>query len=162
MVLQSVLVTVDRHEWYATPQIYTRDDSSGLWTVKPAFQPDSVLMPTNVNGETQSLKQIHTSKSQEFAGGVANREIDCKNVSTECHWHDEPSNGSKKRRLAIEMCTDEIAVDCSIHESREVKQELGATESVPRDYHGAVGTPANASVAEHVIEPTLVMLEVCF
>ncbi|PNX71803.1 protease Do-like 7-like protein, partial [Trifolium pratense] len=36
-----VMVTVDCHEWHAPPQIYTRDDSTGLWIAKPAFQPDS-------------------------------------------------------------------------------------------------------------------------
>ncbi|ESQ49760.1 hypothetical protein EUTSA_v10021119mg [Eutrema salsugineum] len=36
--LQSVLVTIDRHEWYAPPQLYTRNDSSGLWDVKPAIE----------------------------------------------------------------------------------------------------------------------------
>jgi hypothetical protein len=30
---KSVLVTVDRHEWYAQPQLYTRDDASGLWNL---------------------------------------------------------------------------------------------------------------------------------
>ncbi|XP_010485681.1 PREDICTED: protease Do-like 7 isoform X3 [Camelina sativa] len=39
---KSVLVTIDRHEWYAPPQLYTRNDSSGLWDVKPAIEPASV------------------------------------------------------------------------------------------------------------------------
>ncbi|KAG7549747.1 PDZ superfamily [Arabidopsis thaliana x Arabidopsis arenosa] len=30
------------HEWYALPQLYTRNDSSGLWDVKPAIEPASV------------------------------------------------------------------------------------------------------------------------
>ncbi|KAL4369135.1 hypothetical protein GQ457_05G005800 [Hibiscus cannabinus] len=38
-ISQSVLVTVDRHEWYAPAQIYTRDDSSGLWTATALFSP---------------------------------------------------------------------------------------------------------------------------
>lgn len=51
---QSVLVTIDRHEWYASPQIYTRDDNSGLWIGKQAL-PD-VNKPL-VNG-VQIWKQV--------------------------------------------------------------------------------------------------------
>jgi hypothetical protein len=32
--IRPVLVTVDRNEWYAEPQLYTRDDVTGLWERK--------------------------------------------------------------------------------------------------------------------------------
>ena len=32
-----VLVTVDRHEWYEEPQLYNRDDATGLWKRTPAI-----------------------------------------------------------------------------------------------------------------------------
>lgn len=34
----SVLVTVDRHEWYAEPQLYSPDDATGLWKRVLALQ----------------------------------------------------------------------------------------------------------------------------
>ncbi|CAN0924258.1 Protease Do-like 7 [Linum grandiflorum] len=29
------LITIDHHEWYGSPKIYTRDDCSGLWNIVP-------------------------------------------------------------------------------------------------------------------------------
>eukprot|EP00897_Mesotaenium_endlicherianum_P001308 jgi/Mesen1/1204/ME000128S00177 len=34
---KSVLATMDRHQWYAPPQMNTRDDRTGLWTRTPAL-----------------------------------------------------------------------------------------------------------------------------
>ena len=98
---KSVLVTVDRHEWYAAPQIYTRDDNSGIWIGKPALGPGP--------GPTSQLA----------ANGVASME--------------ESDSGTKKQRVGEDSDSD----------SNELSIESG-----------------NASVAERVIEPTLVMFEV--
>ncbi|KAL4582445.1 hypothetical protein LXL04_006994 [Taraxacum kok-saghyz] len=100
---KSVLVTVDRHEWYAAPQIYTRDDNSGIWIGKPALGPGPGTGPT----------------SQLAANGVASME--------------ESDSGTKKQRVGEDSDSD----------SNELSIESG-----------------NASVAERVIEPTLVMFEV--
>ncbi|CAB4304141.1 unnamed protein product [Prunus armeniaca] len=84
---KSVLVTVDRHEWYAPPQIYTRDDCTGLWTAKPAFQPDAILLSSGINGlggtgsqagplssEVISVGHIHRDSHEELTDGVASME----------------------------------------------------------------------------------------
>jgi pro-apoptotic serine protease NMA111 len=34
-------VTIDQHEWYAAPQLYTRNDATGLWTAESAIPPES-------------------------------------------------------------------------------------------------------------------------
>ncbi|KAL7101655.1 hypothetical protein ACP275_08G067900 [Erythranthe tilingii] len=41
---KSAIVTIDRHEWYAPPELYTRNDSSGLWTIRPALPSESPLL----------------------------------------------------------------------------------------------------------------------
>ncbi|CAJ2631157.1 unnamed protein product [Trifolium pratense] len=61
-----VMVTVDCHEWHAPPQIYTRDDSTGLWIAKPAFQPDSPseYLKLKVKHNISNTKyQVHTHLS---------------------------------------------------------------------------------------------------
>lgn len=43
----SVLLLVDGHQWYPQPQIYTREDTTGLWRATPAFEaPQAVGMPS--------------------------------------------------------------------------------------------------------------------
>ncbi|GJZ01113.1 hypothetical protein Tco_0519074, partial [Tanacetum coccineum] len=44
-----VLVTIDRHEWFASPQIYTRDDDSGLWIAKRALPDVNKQLVNGVN-----------------------------------------------------------------------------------------------------------------
>lgn len=34
-------MTIDQHGWYATPQLYTRNDATGLWTAKSAMPLES-------------------------------------------------------------------------------------------------------------------------
>ncbi|CAN0913740.1 Protease Do-like 7 [Linum grandiflorum] len=169
---KSVLVTVDRHEWYAPPQIYTRDDSSGLWMAKPAIQPESLRPAASVNNtiqplasetvtlsaETANLKQINQSGNVESTNGVIGMET-CNDLS-----RDESDIGLKKRRLS-DLSGNEIAVgDGSFGEPEELNMEDSNSNEngVLSDNQGTVGVSAvaNASFAESVIEPTLVMFEV--
>ncbi|XP_022727838.1 protease Do-like 7 isoform X2 [Durio zibethinus] len=159
---KSVLVTVDRHEWYAPPQIYARDDSTGLWIAKPAFQPETIMPSSGVNGEDTHMEHIHQDNHQELTDGVTSTETSCEHASVELHSQDETGIGSKKRRLEEDMSSDGVVADGSLNETGEVKLEHNvATENaVLREYQGATAAAANASIAERVIEPTLVMFEV--
>ena len=170
-------MTVDRHEWYAPPQIYTRDDSTGLWTAKPALPPDSVFLSAGINhhGEgllnqavvtntcvTNMMEDRPQDNNHELADGLTVMETSQENVSEETQAHDEPDVGTKKRRIEEDSSTDGIvSADCSLHESTEEKLENVRTtlNAVLRDNHGAA---ANASISERVIEPTLVMFEVIY
>ena len=144
---------MDRHEWYEPPQIYTRDDSSGLWTAKPAFQPESMLPSSGVNGEATHMEHIHQDNHQELTDGVTSMETSCEHASVELHSQDEKGIGSKKRRVEEDMSSDGVVADGSLNETGEVKLEnKTAMENA--------GATANASIAERVIEPTLVMFEV--
>lgn len=177
MWLQSVLVTVDRHEWYAPPQIYTRDDSTGLWTAKPAFQPDSHLLSAGLNdvgglgvqafsviGGANCMDRLHQSNNQELTDSVTSVETNCEDASDDAQPQDD-SAGSKKRRVEEDLSANgNVVSDYSLHETREVKLEDPNTvqNAILRDFQGATATTANASFSERVIEPTLVMFEVIF
>ncbi|KAL6587827.1 Protease Do-like 7 [Orobanche minor] len=176
--LQSVLVTVDRHEWYAPPEIYTRNDSSGLWTVKPVLPLDSSLLSPPVDpieqdiadnrvlscaAEVSTMEQAHQCVGQEPMDGVTSMETSCGQIDDALLSLDEFDAGMKKGRVKGDLSADGVlSPDCSLHEPREERLEESGTETetVLRDYQGAAAAPSNASVAERVIEPTLVMLEV--
>lgn len=176
--MQSVLVTVDRHEWYAPPQIYTRNDSSGLWTVKPVLPLDSPLLSPGISpieqdpasnvisscaAEVASMEQAHQCVGQEPMDGVTSMETSCEQTDEGSHSLDESDSGTKKRRVDGDLSADGVlSPDCSLHEPREERLEDPGTETetVLRDYQGGAAVATNASVAERVIEPTLVMLEV--
>lgn len=175
---KSVLVTVDRHEWYAPPQIYTRDDSTGLWTAKPALPPESVLLSAGINHhgegllnqtvasntcEASMMEHLHHDNNHELADGLTSMETSQENVSEETQARDEPDVGTKKRRIEEDSSANGIVIaDCSLNEPTEEKLENMRTmqNAVLRDYQGAAAAAANASIAERVIEPTLVMFEV--
>ncbi|KAK4564950.1 hypothetical protein RGQ29_006841 [Quercus rubra] len=172
---KSVLVTVDRHEWYAPPQIYTRDDSTGLWTAKPAFQTDSLLPSSGINdvgglasqtismgGEGNFMEHIHQSNGQELTDGVTSMETNCEDASDEARPGNDPV-GLKKRRVEEDLSAEgNVVADGSLPETREAKLEDPNTmqNDILREFQGATLTAANASFPERVIEPTLVMFEV--
>ncbi|KAH6758616.1 DegP protease 7 [Perilla frutescens var. frutescens] len=173
---KSVLVTVDRHEWYAPPHIYTRDDNTGLWTVKPVLPVDSSLVSwvksteqdlasnriSSCSAEVTPMEHAHQCVGQEPMDGVASMETSCEQIDNGPHSVDESDAGTKKRRVEGDSPDGVLSPDCSLHESRSERlEETGPeAETVPRDFQGAAAAATNASVAERVIEPTLVMLEV--
>ncbi|PSS35018.1 Protease Do-like [Actinidia chinensis var. chinensis] len=175
---KSVLVTIDRHEWYAPPQIYTRDDITGLWTARLAFPPESPLLSSVMNDVDQGLTNntvpldtdlasimelMHQDSNQELIDGVSSMETSSEHVAEGPNSRDDLDIGTKKRRVEEDSSADSIVVaNCSLDEPREEKLEdlTNSENALLRDYQGAAAVAANASVAERVIEPTLVMLEV--
>ncbi|KAI4307631.1 hypothetical protein L6164_030799 [Bauhinia variegata] len=173
---KSVLVTVDRHEWYAPPQIYTRDDSSGLWIAKPAFQADSLFLASGVkdvrnlasqqvsrNGEPTRVGHMHQDNNQESTDGITSMETNCDDASEHVARQNTSDAGPKKRRVEEGLSTDgNLVAEFSLNEAKETKLEKSSTMQDDILMDCQVGTPpsANASIAERVIEPTLVMFEV--
>lgn len=167
---------MDRHEWYAPPHIYTRNDSTGLWTVKPVLPLDSSLVSwvnsteqdlaknpiSSCSAEVTPMEQAHQCVGQEPMDGLASMETSGDQNNDEPHSVDESDAGTKKRRVEDDTSDSVLSPDCSLHETREESlEETGPnTETVPRDFQGAAAAATNASVAERAIEPTLVMLEV--
>lgn len=172
--LQSVLVTVDRHEWYAPPQIYSRDDSTGLWSIRTAFQPlsplphssvlDGDLVPAKQAGCTAevTMEQVDQERRQELIDGVASMETNDGHSSEGSHAQDESDIGKKKRRVEEDLSADGAASDYSLLDNRELelKDTRNGDSTVVTDYQSPLALSANASYAEHAIEPTLVMFEV--
>ncbi|XAR51472.1 HtrA2 peptidase [Bertholletia excelsa] len=170
-----VLVTIDRHEWHAPPQIYTRDDSTGLWTIQPALAPESPFLFSSMNNAKQGIgnhtvsseaakaglmEHMHPQINPESTDVVVSMETSSEHVAKGPDSCDDSDIGSKKRRVEEESSADSsVIANCSLHEPREEKIEDNGSSgnAFLRDYQGAA---ANASVAERVIEPTLVMLEV--
>ncbi|KAF8390023.1 hypothetical protein HHK36_024544 [Tetracentron sinense] len=174
---KSVLVTVDRHEWYAPPQIYTRDDSTGLWTARPALPSGSLLLSLDDNidrkdlafqavastttGEVGLMQHMDQHNNPELADGVTNMETNYEHVAEEPHSQDESDVQTKRWRVEEDSSADGIVVtDCSIREPREEKSENPRTLENTGFRDDLRVLAANASIAERVIEPTLVMLEV--
>lgn len=110
---KSVLVTIDRHEWYAPPRIYTRNDATGLWDIRPAAP--------------SSEAPLIALKEESLVNGAAVEE------------------------LKVEAATKRQKVD---------KDDLPCLDSSLRQGSGSAAPGTSSSVAEHVIEPTLVMMEV--
>lgn len=170
-------MTVDRHEWYALPQIYTRDDSTGLWNAKPAYQTDSILPSSAINdlgvlaGQTVPLStegtfmELMNPDSLELTDGhgVTSMETNCEHVLDEAHSRGEVDAEVKKRRVEEDMSADgNLVADYTLPGTRDTKVEdpIAIENAMMRDYQGATAVAANASFAERVIEPTLVMFEV--
>lgn len=178
--MQSVLVTIDRHEWYAPPQIYTRDDSSGLWVVKPALPAKSPFLsscipPVEEELTNHRLSSItcevgQTEQMQQCAGlepmdGVTSMETSFVHLVDGEHAQEVSDAGTKKRRVEEESSVNgNVIADYSLDEPREERlEDSGNVENlVARDVQGSSVVSANASVAERVIEPTLVMFEVTY
>lgn len=170
------MVTIDRHEWYAPPQIYKRDDSSGLWTVKLAMRQESPHLVSGIypveqdlsnhtgscTGEVSPKDYIPEQVSQEPRDAVTSMETSGEHVAEGPNSQDDSDNGTKKQRVEENSSVDgDVIADCSLNEHGEERlDESGSVEdAVLRDYQGAAPVAAT-SVAERVIEPTLVMFEV--
>lgn len=174
---KSTLVTIDRHEWYDAPKIYTRDDSSGLWMARPAIQPTTLqLSPcssnvtqglnsqaSSLNSESTPAEGTDQANNQELTHDILRTEASYEHISEEVHSREECDVKTNKQQVQGNLSSDEIAVaDHSSLEIGEMKLETpGTTEiTVSNGYEGAIAAATNASFAECVVEPTLVTLEV--
>ncbi|XXG79593.1 hypothetical protein AAC387_Pa09g0629 [Persea americana] len=167
---KSVLVTIECHEWYAPPQIYTRDDSTGLWTARPAILHGSPLLSPIVdsagNGmsyEGTTIDSIHQHNDKDWRDGCTGMQTNEETVVEELHTQEGSNVETKRRRVEEDLAAEGIVMsDAIIHEPREETMEDSRILE-PTDLLGDRGSAAvatNASVAEQVIEPTLVMFEV--
>ncbi|KAI3863697.1 hypothetical protein MKW98_031289 [Papaver atlanticum] len=171
---KSVLVTVDRHEWYGPPQIYTRNDSTGVWSTRPAlpfaskFLSSSHCYRNDPPSET-NLFTTHEIGTLEPGAEDANKDMTdgfCRSVPSDqhvggkIHSLGESNAGTKKQHQEDDTSIkDTVLSNCTIREAAEERltgiRYLNNTGEGDRG-----GIAANASVAERVLEPTLVMCEV--
>lgn len=118
----------------------------------------------SICGELVHMEHMHQRNNQELTDGVTSMETACEHASAESISRGESDNGRKKRRVEENTSADGVVADCSPHESGDVRLEDSSTmeNAGSRDYFGAPAATTNASFAESVIEPTLVMFEVVF
>ncbi|VFQ70275.1 unnamed protein product [Cuscuta campestris] len=117
---KSVLITVDHHEWYAPPQIYTRDDSSGLWLAESALSPDSVLLSDATPVKQHlSLHNVSQHVSIESTHGVADIESSYE-ISIDAP---QSQDGTKKANASgsehvieptLVMCEVDVPTSCMV------------------------------------------------
>ncbi|KAF8048006.1 hypothetical protein N665_2726s0003 [Sinapis alba] len=161
---KSVLVTIDRHEWYAPPQLYTRNDSSGLWDVKPAIEPAAVLPSVGNNGLPMCQNTTLCHHDTEPIHEVDVRGVTDTVATTEASSGDSSQNdfGSEAKKQRVEDdSSDGTVANGSLYGSELRSDDAMATDNlVLRDYESATALSANASLAERAIEPALVMFEV--
>lgn len=171
-------MTVDGHGWYAPPLMYTRDDSSGLWIAKPALPPEAPLLSFVINQVKSGLVNKNVSsdfdkaslaeptqqdRSQELADGGTSMENNHEHVGDGPESRKESDSGTKKRRVEEDISSNGIVTaESTLHGHDDLQLvEPGASEdALLVDNQGVQASTANASVAERLIEPTLVMLEV--
>ncbi|KAI3917810.1 hypothetical protein MKW92_008436 [Papaver armeniacum] len=160
---KSVVVTVDRHEWYGPPQIYTRNDSTGLWTTRPAFHCNRNDPPSETNLFT--TREVGTV---EPGAEVANKDMKdgfCRSVPTdqnvggEIHSLGGSNAGTKKQYPEDDASIKDVVLSNSgICEPAEERfTDIRYLNSTGKGDRG--GIAANASVAVRVLESTLVMCE---
>lgn len=92
---------------------------------------------------------MQQSSQGELTDGVTSMETSDEHSS----GRDESDVGTKKRRKSDVSANGNTVMDSSENQS-------SVENAVPRHFQGATAGTANASIAESVIEPTLVMLEV--
>ncbi|XP_052308501.1 protease Do-like 7 isoform X2 [Populus trichocarpa] len=171
---KSVIVCIDRHEWYDAPKIYTRDDSSGLWIARPAIQPKFLPLSScssdaeqhpkiqsfSLSGESTLAKHMHQSNKQELTNGVARIEDSNGHISKEAHSGEEYDAKTKECQEQGHFSSKEIvAANCSSREIGEIKlKDPSTTEKTV--LNGIETATSTASFAESLIEPALVTLEV--
>ncbi|XP_050227887.1 protease Do-like 7 [Mercurialis annua] len=174
---KSSLVTIDRHEWYDAPKIYTRDDSSGLWLARPALQPESLFFSSCISDLGQDLEggtSISSSESTLLKHTTQTNNLDSINsvASSEAnndHCFKEDVSGkevhdieTRTQGLGDLTINNNVVVDGTSEETKEIKLEDSmVTESKNSCSHKDSKEAASiASFSEHVIEPALVMVEV--
>ncbi|WCJ25254.1 Pro-apoptotic serine protease nma111 [Euphorbia peplus] len=171
---KSVLVTVDRHEWYDAPKIYTRDDGSGLWIVRPAYQPESPCLSTCIievnedSKQTSSLSDESTLldkrpqiNDKQLTNIATSTEANLDHSSEEICARDDHGVEIDKQVFGEFSKNESSLPDSSSPEIGEIKivDPIAENESVSYQ-EGATKAATNVSFPERVIEPALVMVEV--
>ncbi|KAL2612339.1 hypothetical protein R1flu_024031 [Riccia fluitans] len=182
---KSVLVTVDRHEWYAPPLIYTRNDATGLWHSNPALPSlSSSLCSTKVPHDAPQDDKVGAAERTSSAVGEADAvNIDSPQTSLagrESRGASPSPHGGEVGGVApSDTQTTEAEIGRVELKRRRVQDDdTSVLENPPGRFEGGTvpvrvtgesnegseervgGHGASASFAEHVIEQTLVMIEV--
>ena len=168
---KSVLVTIDQHGWYAPPQLYTRNDATGLWNAKLAIPLESPFvvshraghMDANLNSvspltESSPMDLKCQHESENTADGCIKMQTD-EEIAVDGSHSGEDSIIEKKRRRVDEEIAAEGTIS-SFGDLDDIKDGALRHPSSVEVSDLARTISSNASLAEQVIEPALVMFEV--
>uniref|UniRef100_A0A8R7QQB9 PDZ domain-containing protein n=1 Tax=Triticum urartu TaxID=4572 RepID=A0A8R7QQB9_TRIUA len=168
---KSVLVTIDQHGWYAPPQLYTRNDATGLWNAKLAIPLESPFvvshraghMDANLNSvspltESSPMDLKCQHESENTADGCVKMQTD-EEIAVDGSHSGEDSIIEKKRRRVDEEIAAEGTIS-SFGDLDDIKDGALRHPSSVEVSDLARTISSNASLAEQVIEPALVMFEV--
>lgn len=174
LCLQSVLIIIDRHEWYVPPQLYVRDDSIGLWVARPAIPADTSLfsstidwgristapMETPVIGERR-LEADHQNNNENWEDRCSRMQTDDENIVDDSIAGDGSFGGKKRRQIEEDSIVEGRAFSNGASDDfKDQNLEHQPNSENSEVLHHQVAVRTNASIAEQVIEPTLVMFEV--
>lgn len=178
---KSVLVTMDRHEWYALPQWYRREDTSGVWqiqfAVSQSVQSESVTtvqfdsrkqitQPVlSADGEDEDLNgdsPVVTDAKDRDSGAFSAGSSEAPTVECEQPAIDTLGRGECKRRRVLDKIVEQgvVTSDCKVDQMEPSITDnfpVGLVEGVD---DVALSTRSSASVAESALEATFVMFEV--
>ncbi|KAL3683435.1 hypothetical protein R1sor_001457 [Riccia sorocarpa] len=181
---KSVLVTKDRHEWYSPPLIYTRNDATGLWHSKPAItSSSSPLCSPKIPHDAPESKVKTAERTFATVEGADTVNVDSPRTSLGGRESGDASPSPNGGAAALSGAQPTEAEIEGVEPKRRRVQELvddgtAILENAPERFEGGTlptrvaaegsegseervgGHGASASLAEHVIEPTLVMIEV--
>ncbi|KAI5074824.1 hypothetical protein GOP47_0010785 [Adiantum capillus-veneris] len=174
---KSVLVTMDRHEWYAMPQWYKRNDAYGVWKIEPAVQIenspsaplDSAKVITQPNriaeGENEAFitdSPVGSDSKDRESGSIDTGSLEALALESDQLGVDTLKRGECKRRRVLDKNAEQSIVmsDC-----KGEPMEPTLTGNLP-DNRGegvndvALSTGSGASVAENILEASFAMFEV--
>ncbi|KAH7291099.1 hypothetical protein KP509_29G000400 [Ceratopteris richardii] len=172
---KSVLVTMDRNEWYAPPQWYTRDDINGIWQIDPAVQTET-SGNMRLNSDKEILNTVASADTQHEALNLGSPiSPGCKETESVCL----PSGNNEtvalendqssldgveyKRRRFSEKNADHGSMMTSDDKGEVI--ELPVTDNSPVDANAEIddvmpSMGSGASVPETILEAALAMFEV--
>ncbi|MCO5609330.1 hypothetical protein L7F22_063556 [Adiantum nelumboides] len=172
---KSVLVTMDRHEWYAQPQLYKRDDVNGLWQIQPAVPTGNILhtpfgLADIISQSVCLAEREDKAFITDFPVSVDSKDREFGSLdagSTLAAGSDQPGvhtlgRGKYKRRRVLEnnaeqgnkppVCNGELLEPTNTDELPE-NHEVGVNDV-------SLSTGSGSSFAENVLEATFAMFEV--
>ncbi|KAL6908133.1 hypothetical protein ACP4OV_002303 [Aristida adscensionis] len=169
---KTVLVTIDQHEWYAPPQLYTRNDATGLWTAKSAIPSESPFAASadhtnHVDRNSNSVASLAEASPTDLKSqyDFENLAIGCIRLQTDDEiivdgFHSSEDSLVEKKGRCVDGEIDAEETLPSYGDPDDMKGSALAHPSSAEDSDLARTVSSNAQLAEQVIEPALVMFEV--
>ncbi|CAI5504598.1 unnamed protein product [Closterium sp. Naga37s-1] len=147
---KQVLLLVDRHAWYAPPQMYCRDDSTGLWHIAPALPPPPVAAAAGaavVDGAADDGAAV--------VDGAAHDGASADGVAAGDDQDEQQESG-----LTMEGWEEDDDEEEGSEADDATVADGGAAADAADGSQASAKAAGTSSFVESVLEPSLVMMEV--